>query len=302
VWNAKNKSLSGLIDSVNFYYRHVYKLGPVIQQNPPSHRSDIQKFTMFTALFILGSLQILMTLQIFVAPPNIRLSNPQQQRKRDSPAPALESFDWSLSQPYSIVGPLRQQILTSTNQLIFALPPGQARLINDPTNQRMFFDLSSTGGPVYYVTQNGSYVAGEQHPYFQGHCAFVPGWTYARQVEAYKSLGAAPGNSASNKAYSGLSGDVGACNHDIGVLLTTQSGPASNFHFAQRIPFPVEAAPNFFVDICVLVRGVWEFDRATLDTTGNWNSVFTLPTQCQSNVVDYCSTLYPAGNPCIVSP
>jgi hypothetical protein len=256
---------------------------------------------MIGAILLFVGLQVWMTVQLFVAPNKPLKLYAASQKKRTDPAPALQSFDWAASQPYSIVGTLRQEILTSTGQVIFALPAGQARLINDPVNQRMFFDLSATGGPVYYITNNGTYVAGEQHPYFQGHCALVSGWDYPRQVQAYKSLAAAPSNSQ-NKDFFGLSGDVGACNHDIGVLLGLQAQVASKFHFGQRIPFPAEVAPNYFIDICVYVRGVWEFDRTTLDTTGNWNSVFTLPAQCSSNIVDYCSTLYPAGNPCIVSP
>jgi hypothetical protein len=178
-----------------------------------------------------------------------------------------------------------------------SLPKKNITMGLDPNNNRMFYDLGQTG--IQIITQNDAYIYGNH--IFGPICTRVNGFNYAKQVEAYRAVLSRPGSNTNKAEYAGDIDDVATCAHGLATVLEVKHDIIISMTFSQRFTAPIGTGGSMIP--CTKVVGIMEFDMTTIDrNVARLNSYFTsLPADCTPTAaVDYCSLMYPVGNPCII--
>jgi hypothetical protein len=175
------------------------------------------------------------------------------------------------------------------------LPTRNFTMVLDTNNNRMVYDLGNGQGGVQVVTNDGAYFYG--NPLFaNGKCMKVNGWNYPKQVEGYRLALSRPGSTTNKAEYAGNVDDVATCKHGLSAVFEVKQDIITSLFFSQNFNGPF--GPNGS-SLCTKVQGLMQFDLSTIDrNVDRINSYFTLPSDCATTTIDYCSTAYPAGNAC----
>lgn len=174
---------------------------------------------------------------------------------------------------------------------------GDSVMVIDPQNNRMMWDLGF--GSAFVNLQDSAYVFNSS--VWPG-CMKVPGWTYAKQVSAYRGATALPGSNPGKATFTGECGDIGGCEHFLSLTVELINGIVKVLRFDQKIHLPWghylgQAAGS---SICTTAQGVIEYDMSTLDRNpANRAQYFQLPSSC-ATPSNYCDLAYPVDNACAI--
>lgn len=170
--------------------------------------------------------------------------------------------------------------------------PG-TKMVIAPPNERVVFLFGPAGNFITDAT--GSYTW--NLPGRPGKCYYYHEYDYASFVDHFGDMTSTPGSTNFKGRYTGYTKDSASCNHNITFTLIEElAGKQST------VPIIAEmnaALPSVAGNICRQGQTYFVADKETLDTTSNRDIYFQKPASCD-NPDDYCSTMYPPGNPCAI--
>jgi len=159
----------------------------------------------------------------------------------------------------------------------------------DPPNNRLAFIYGTIGTTI--ITADSAYVWGQ---ILFPQCLRVNGFNYSQEVDA---LSMAKSTYLSNdnglQMYTGLVKESATCNHDLSILVIQWNTIIEQIYYAQKVPIPIGPGES----ICYLSNSYVKHEHSTLRYSNNLDSYFVLRDDC-SDPDDYCSLVYPLGNPC----
>ncbi len=170
----------------------------------------------------------------------------------------------------------------------------------DPPNKRVLFDVNDgmpIGMGVSVGLQNATYVWGAL---LFPQCTVQTNFTYDSEVATLRNAVSMIGSTDLIATYTGLTHEMGSCNHLISFSAKRFGPVLYELYFVQDVPIPIGPGGSL---VCFTSKSYMKLNPSTIRLS-NFDPLFNIREDCYpaNNPDSYCSLTYPSNNPCIINP